>query len=421
MTKSLFRTEALQSKRHAWLGSISLAQSTPTWVLTLIATLATVGIGLFLVLGTYTRRTTVMGQLVPKLGLSTVLAQSTGVISRLEVSEGDIVSKGQRLGVVTVPRSTVTEGDTLAALSQQLDLRRSGILQKQEAQIALLAVQGAGYREQLAASRRELRNIEAEIGNRRQQIQIAEGTLQRLRRLEEGSYVSLLQIEQQKSKALSWLGELQALERQAIAVRRSMSQQMQSLHELPQQVKATNAAAASDLAQLEQEQVEAQARGALTINAPVDGTVSAQLVKPGQVVQSGQPLLSLLPAGDVLEAELFVPSRAIGFIERGDNVRLRYQAYPYQKFGHQQGKVSRISRSAIVMDDLGPRIGHLGGSEPIYRVTVVLERQVVTAFGNEEPLRPGMLVDAEILGERRKLIEWLLEPLHSLSGKVGTG
>ena len=275
-----------------------------------------------------------MGQLVPKLGLSTVLAQSTGVISRLEVSEGDIVSKGQRLGVVTVPRSTVTEGDTLAALSQQLDLRRSGILQKQEAQIALLAVQGAGYREQLAASRRELRNIEAEIGNRRQQIQIAEGTLQRLRRLEEGSYVSLLQIEQQKSKALSWLGELQALERQAIAVRRSMSQQMQSLHELPQQVKATNAAAASDLAQLEQEQVEAQARGALTINAPVDGTVSAQLVKPGQVVQSGQPLLSLLPAGDVLEAELFVPSRAIGFIERGDNVRLRYQAYPYQKFGH---------------------------------------------------------------------------------------
>ena len=101
-----------------------------------------------------------------------------------------------------------------------------------------------------------------------------------------------------------------------------------------------------------------------------------------------------------------------GFVEPGDRVMLRYQAYPYQKFGHQHGRVERISRSA-----LGPgELGNAQAAEPYYRVTVALARQAVVAYGREEPLRPGMLLDADILGERRRLVEWLLEPLYSLKG-----
>ena len=92
---------------------------------------------------------------------------------------------------------------------------------------------------------------------------------------------------------------------------------------------------------------------------------------------------------------------------------MRYQAYPYQKFGHHRGTVIRISRSAVVAT------GNDGlDREPYYRVLVALDRQSILAYGNAEALRPGMRLDADILGERRKLYEWALEPLYAVRGRI---
>ena len=164
-----------------------------------------------------------------------------------------------------------------------------------------------------------------------------------------------------------------------------------------------------------------QANSALLVKAPVSGVVATQIVKPGQAVQAGQPLLSLLPGDGKLEAELLVPSRAIGFIAPGDTVLLRYQAFPYQKFGHQQGRVARISRSALSGGELGTLIGNAQQGEPYYRITVALAQQAITAYGKPEPLKPGMLLDADVMGEKRRLIEWIFEPLYSLAGRLGNG
>jgi membrane fusion protein len=128
--------------------------------------------------------------------------------------------------------------------------------------------------------------------------------------------------------------------------------------------------------------------------------------------------MSLLPSDGQLEAELLVPSRAVGFIEPGDRVLLRYQAFPYQKFGHHKAEVVRISRSALGPNELGALIGDTKANEPFYRVTVTLARQVVTAYGRNEHLKPGMLLEADIMGERRRLVEWILEPLYSVKGRV---
>src|SRR5690606_12489641 len=90
----------------------------------------------------------------------------------------------------------------------------------------------------------------------------------------------------------------------------------------------------------------------------------------------------------------------------------------YQKFGHHRGQVARISRSALGPGEMGALVGSAGTGEPLYRVTVTLDRQAITAYGRPEALKPGMLVDADILGERRRLIEWVFEPLYSIRGQV---
>lgn len=419
MTQALFRREAIESKRAGWLGSISLAQPIRFWVLTGFAALAATAIALFLTFGTYTRRSTVVGQLVPSKGLATVLSPATGVVRRLDVPEGGRVDEGQTLAVVAVPRATLASGDTMVALEQRLAQRIGGLESSQSAQQQLLVVQGDGLRAQLATAQRELAQIETEVATRRQQVRIAEETLGRLRQLEGENYVSLLQIKQQESTALEYAGQVQTLQRQAIGTRRTIAQLRQALQEVPGQRQAAEAIYQRDLAVLEQERLETDARGALAISAPVAGVVATQFAKHGQSVQAGQPLMSLLPGDGTLEAELLVPSRAIGFVAPGDAVLLRYQAFPYQKFGHHEGRVARISRSAINPGELGALVGNAQQGEPLYRVTVELARQAVTVYGNEEPLKPGMLLDADILGERRRLIEWIFEPLYSLKGKVG--
>ncbi|MFT4179725.1 MAG: HlyD family efflux transporter periplasmic adaptor subunit [Thermomonas sp.] len=420
MTEPLFRPEALDAKRGSWLGSISLAQPLPLWVMTGFAALAGLLIVLLLVLGSYTRRSTVVGQLVPSQGMATVLAPATGVVARLHIAEGAQVRAGQPLAVVALPRATVSEGDTATAMAQRLLRRQQGLQDAQRAQQQLLDAQAGGLNAQLAAARRELAELEQQIATGQQQVQIAADTLQRLRLVQAEKYVSELQVKQQEAAWLQTIGNVQALQRQASAARRSLAQLQQARQELPGQRLASDAGYRRDLATLEQEQVETEARGALAVAAPVTGVVATQLVKPGQAVQAGQPLFALLPGDGTLEAELLVPSRAIGFVEQGDTVLLRYQAYPYQKFGHQRGTVARISRSALNQSELQALLGSAAQAEPLYRVTVRLAKQAITAYGKPEPLKPGMALEADVLGEKRKLIEWVFEPLYSLKGKVGS-
>jgi len=158
----------------------------------------------------------------------------------------------------------------------------------------------------------------------------------------------------------------------------------------------------------------------VVIRAPSDGIIANELLQPGQTVAAGQPMVSILPAGSVLEAQLLVPSRGVGFIEPGNQVVLRYQAFPYQKFGQKYGRIVQISRSALSATEVAELAGQQT-QEPLYRVMVTLDQQQVMVYGKPEALRPGMAIEADILMERRRLIEWVFEPLYGIGHHLGGG
>jgi len=122
-------------------------------------------------------------------------------------------------------------------------------------------------------------------------------------------------------------------------------------------------------------------------------------------------------------AQLYAPSSAVGFVRPGQAVQLRYQAYPYQRFGQQKGQVLQVSRTPLAASELArlalpAALSQGPTSEPLYRITVQLERQSVEAEGQEQALAVGMQLDADVLLERRRLIEWIFEPLLSLAHRV---
>jgi len=410
----LFRKEAIDAQRRSWLGGVSLAQPLRFWILAVFATMAASAIVSFLYLGEYSRRSRVLGELVPDLGLSTVVAPSAGVVARLDVEEGDHVQHQDGLLTINVPRVTSSGRDTVSTLIEAQRSRMTSVEAMREFQDRQLAAQQEGAKAQHSAMLRELSQIEAEIHTRGEQVRIGRETLARYRSVEDQHYVSLVQINQQEQSMLEAVNAQQALQRQATAIRRNLAELKQRLEEIPHQRLSAKAASERDLAALSQEAVRMEAEGELLLRAPVTGLVANRLVEAGQAVQPGQPILSLLPKGSELRAQLLVPSSAIGFVKSGDRVLLRYQAYPYQKFGAHEGTVIRISRSALTRTQ-----NESDTQQSLYRVLVSLDQQGVLAYGRTEPLRPGMQLEADIMGERRKLYEWLLEPLYSVTGKVG--
>ncbi|WP_374318007.1 HlyD family secretion protein [Pseudoxanthomonas kaohsiungensis] len=413
MNAPLFRPEVVQARRQDWLGRISLAQPMPVWVGAVFALLAAGAVACLLLFGEYAHRSRVGGQLVPDLGVSTVVAPTSGMVGRMTVEEGASVARDQALVRIDLPRVAASGADAHTGIGRGLDDRDSSSAQLAQAQLAQLAVQEQGQHRQLAMLRTELGQVRAGIATRDAQVRLGRETADRYREVAASGYVSVVQVRQQEQAMLEMLNARQVLERQATALAREIAGLEQALAGLPAQREAIEATARREHALLAQERYRHEADGGVLVKAPLAGLVAHRFVEPGQAVQAGQPLLSLLPEGARLQAQLQVPSRAIGFIRPGDRVRLRYQAYPFQKFGHQGGRVARISRSAV------PPVAGAPSSEPHYRILVALDRQDVLAYGRPEPPRPGMLLEADILGERRKLHEWLLEPLYSLRGRDG--
>ncbi len=171
----------------------------------------------------------------------------------------------------------------------------------------------------------------------------------------------------------------------------------------------------SDISRLSQQQIELNARGQLLLTAPVSGRVTNLMAEIGTSVQGSFTLLTIMPLDAKLEAVLLVPTRAYGFIQPGQRTRLRFDAFPYQRFGLYEGEVTKTAQTIVLPQELDMPVVV---QEPVYRVSVTLDQQHIQAFGNSVQLQSGMSLSADIVLEQRSLLAWLLEPIFSLKGKL---
>lgn len=112
-----------------------------------------------------------------------------------------------------------------------------------------------------------------------------------------------------------------------------------------------------------------------------------------------------------LEAQLAVPEDLLASTTIGAEVLLRYPAFPHQHYGQYRGRVMRIARQPIATTSSTRGDADAEARPVAYRVTVALERQRVRDdHGKERELQPGLGVQAEVVVEKRRLYEWLLEP-----------
>lgn len=420
MSADLFRDEVLLARRGEWLGTIRLQAPRLGWAFFGIG-LLTVSVTLALLLGGhYTRHEEVSGTLVPSSGLLTLMPVATGIVTRVQVHEGDQVHAGQPLVEISGDQSSAALGDTDATITAQLEIKRSRLKADLTDQQQLAVLQQQDLRSQLAMLHGQITQAEQQVALQQQRADSAMTLYNQWAKVSDTGVVSKLQVLQQHDTALQNKTQLESLKGQVFQLRQQVAQLQGQLDQLPSTVAGKRNDTKRQLADVEQALALSAARRAVLLLAPTNGTVANIFVHPGQAVATQQPLLTVLPAHAQLLAELWLPSNAVGFIHVGQPVVMHYRAYPYQKFGQHVGHVSEVSRSAVSAAE----VSHLAGQDikdPRYRVEVSLDSQSVLAYGQSEPLRPGMTLDANILLDRRRLIEWVLEPLYGFTRNLDNG
>ncbi|WP_374324690.1 HlyD family secretion protein [Azonexus sp.] len=417
----LFRRAALDAQKPKSCGEILLVRPLSYRLLSLAALLCTLAIVALFTWGSYTKRSSVTGQLVPSAGLLRIYPPQTGIVGKKLVAEGQSVKAGDTLYLISSERQSSTLGSVFASVSEQLGARKESLTGELERTRQLQREEQEGLTKQVAALRSELEKIDSLLEGQRDRVALAEETSKRYQSLLEQDYISREQRQQKREELLDQQTRLKSVEREQIALRRELGSRQESLDALRFKHENQLAQIERVISSTSQELSESEGRRMLAITAPIDGTATAVVAEVGQAVDGRRPLLSIVPAGSQLEAQLYAPSRAVGFVRPGAEVLMRYQAYPYQKFGHARGTVVSVARTALPGSEISSLLApgaEAQGSEPLYLISVALERQSINAYGVAQPLQAGMLLEADVLQESRKLYEWVLEPLFSLSGKL---
>jgi len=423
---ALFRREVLEAQR-SHLGTIRLTRPLGFSVAASVAAVLALSLVSFTIWGEVNRKAKLPGLLVPTLGSLQLSAPQAGTVVDVTVDEGDEVQAGQVVVVLDVGRGGAS-GDTAALVALSLAERRRSL--DNERALRELAVRHRS--EALGARMRNLeaeqRQARAEVDLAQRRVQLAATTVERFRQLARDGFVAEAQAQTKQEELIDLQARAQAARRTLGSVDRELEGLRAEQSNTETQLRTELEQLQRNVAQLQQEAAENETRGRLHIRSPQSGTIAAAGLKLGQSVQAGQTLMTLLPSGEqapdtVLRAELYAPSRAMGFVQPGQQVWLRFAAFPYQKFGMGEGRIVRASRTPILPQDLPPGqsqalLGAVQSHEPLYRVDVELNAQHVMAHGRAQPLKAGMAVEADVMQERRAVWEWVMEPLLAVSTKV---
>jgi membrane fusion protein len=331
--------------------------------------------------------------------------------------EGEAVEKDSIVMVLGDGRVGRAKEEIGSAVAARLAHRQRALrLQHDHAESAMRSEQ-AGFTQRASGLAREVEQVDVEIESQTRRTGIAVHGLGRAQTLGEIGFLSPAAIDREQDAALDQQSRLEGLRRSRLALARELAALEFDAQTARLRASSQLASIDTQRASVDQERLERDLQYHAAIVAPSSGVVATVLVEPGQMVTPGTPLVAIIPAGATLEAHLYSPSRSIGFVRAGQEVLLRYLAYPHQKFGLHKASVIAISRNPMLPAEMG--FTPLDGSrEPLYRIKVSLESQRITAYGRLEPLQPGMQVEADIQLDRRRLIEWIFEPLLSLAGRT---
>ncbi len=421
------------------------------WMLRLLIGLLA-GAGLWMVFGQLDIVAVADGKLVPSSYLKIVQPAEQGIVREILVKEGEEVRAGQvliRMDSVLATADTKalrTDYDTKRLALRRIESQLSGALP------ALMKGDPPGlFSQVLAQYNSNVRAYENALGQERSLLEKAKHDLAAAQSTQEKlEQVLPHYIEQEKAfaklhkdgfagrilatdKTRERIEKEQDLRTQGFIIRSNLALIEQSERKIAQitadyrrQLQAERIEAAAQVEKLRQELAKQAHRSELLeLRAPQAGRVKDLATHTvGTVAAPGTILMTLVPHGDTLVAEVWVGNQDVGFVRVGQKVKLKLAAFQFQKYGMVEGVVRQVSADATEAPSANTRSDTLGGRDrpmgPLtYRALVELESQNLVMDGAKYALAAGMQVSSEINLGTRSILEYVLSPVQKAWHEAG--
>jgi membrane fusion protein len=409
--QNLFRHEAIEARRTRVEGEIVLTQpmrirGSAYLLFALLGAAAA-----WLMSGEYTRNESARGILVTDVPSAKVMALEAGQVTDLLVRDGDIVRAGQHLVSIRTEQPSESGGSAVDASLAALETQH-GIVSEQ---VKLAAVRAESERARVAAVRSGLRqqrsDLSAQVALQKEVVASARETFQSVQSIVDKGFISRVEVQRRKQAYLVAQQDLARLEQQLNSLISEEGRASAEVARIEVDERGEIVSALSIGQTLAQQKAKLQRERAYIIRAPIAGRVTALQAAVGRTTEPSVPLMTIVPDRSDIYAEIYAPTRAIGFLKPGKEVRLLYDAFPYQRFGSYRGRITAISRIVLDPSELAVPVKV---DEPVYRIRVIPDRQVVNAFGEAYPLQPGMSVTANIILDKGSFLDWLLTPVNAV-------
>jgi len=413
MTSDLFREEALEyqaasSKQFGeTTGLVPPAWSALTWLMALfIAALL-----IFISTVSFARKETVRGNLRFDAAEAKLLATEPGVIGEVFVTEGQMVAEGAPVLSIRTQRF-MSDGSVLSeALTETLQRERVSMADQLSAleESTRLSSEAAGLTRDDAI--RKMRELMAQRELIAERLEVSERRREEIIGLREKGLVAEPVYNEREEAVVALRQSLIQIDGQIGDARSQRARAETELRQIEAGFERERAMLDQRLAQTDAQLDQTEAGAEQVLRASQTGRIAALKARAGEQADPGSPLAIILPEGAELIAEVYLPSRAAGFVDEGQAVKLMYDAFPYQKFGLASGEIIGVSPVALRPDEIGVATQ---SAELLYKAKIRIAKQRVDAFGKSHALQPGMELSVDIILEERQVIDWLLEPLKSL-------
>ena len=403
----LFRKKAIDHVRQRLWGEILIIRPPSVGLVAFVASFAFLLIGAYLYFGTYAQKVSGVGQLVPTRGVAKIFAPRAGSLAQVFVREGDSVKPGQRLFAIEVKRTTEGGEAVDYALIEATKTKIDLIDARRGNEKVKLDTAQSRLRGELTRNRRALAQIDNQIAVQEQIIDSVEGIIEESQDLVAKGYIAKIEFNARQERLLNHIQHRATLRRQKIELENDIERFANDVSDLQVAYRATELLLNRERLSLNERLITLESERFTFVNAPVAGVATGLQAIEGSSVSGRIPLLSIVPEDETLLAHLYVPASAIGFVEKGQRVQLKFEAYDYRKFGAYRGSVLDITDVLFTPAEVAHE---LVIQEPSYRVIIQPEKPAVRAYGRVIDLRPDMRLSADVMLASRRLYQWLADP-----------